>query len=109
MRRRGRDHDAGVANLDAPDPMMQCQPDARPALRDLVRDALERLERQRFVRFVLQILDAPADVVIPDETEKRRDRAVRAASAVAAGTAAIERLERQRRRPDGQERESSPV
>ena len=47
--------------------------------RDLAGDPLERLQRQRLVRLVLQISDAPARVVVAHQAEKRDDRAVRAA------------------------------
>ena len=79
--RGGRcDGDAGVADLDPSGPVVQRQPDAGPARRDFVGDPLERAQRQRFVRLVLQVLHAPADVVVAHQTEKRRDRPVRSVS-----------------------------
>ena len=56
--------------------MMQGHARARPALLDLGHDPLERLQRERLVRFVLQISNASADVVVADKPEKRHHCAV---------------------------------
>src|SRR3989442_7939591 len=56
--------------------MVQRQPDVRPPLVNLRADALERLQRERRVGFVLQISDAASDVVVAHETQERHDRAV---------------------------------
>ena len=76
MRRGDRYCDAGIADLDSSDAMVQRQPGARPSCGHLGGDALERVQRQRLVRFVLQMRDAAADVVIPHQPEEGRDGAI---------------------------------
>ena len=56
----------GPGGFDADDPR------AGPAVRDFGRDALERLQRERLVRLVLQISDAAPQVVVAHEAQKRR-------------------------------------
>jgi hypothetical protein len=80
MRRPRRDGHARFADLEAADAMMQRQSRARPSFLSLVRDSLERFERERLVRLVLQISNAAAGVVIANEAEKRDDRSVRSGS-----------------------------
>ena len=86
--------------------MVQRQPHARPAPARFVGNALERLERQRLVRFVLQIPDAPALVVVAHQAEKRHDRAV--AASVRAATAADTSGSSASGRADGQKRSRHP-
>src|SRR6185503_11585037 len=52
--------------------------DARvgPRLSRLIDDAIEGTNGQRLVRFIFEILDAAALVVIAHQADKRRDRAV---------------------------------
>ena len=77
MRRSRRDGDTGLADLEAAGAVMQRQPHARPAFADLGSDPLECRSRQRLVHFVLQIVHAPPEVVVPDQPQERRDRPIR--------------------------------
>jgi len=45
--------------------VVQCQFDIRPPRLDFGVDALERPQRERFVRFVFKISDAPAGILVP--------------------------------------------
>ncbi len=76
MRGRRGNGDAGLPDLEPAHAMMQRQTDGRPPVRDLGRNALERPPRERFVRFVLEISDAPAQVAVPDQAQKCRHGAV---------------------------------
>ena len=85
--------------------MMQGQPNAWPAALDLRRNPLERPPRKRLVRFVLEISDASAHVVVAHQTKKRRHSAVDPnAVPLALGHRGHQRLERQRLRADRQKR-----
>ena len=64
--------------------------------RDLGRDPLERLQRQRLVRLVLEIPDAPPEVVVAHQAEKRHDRAVAPPARRRRGDRRDERLELER-------------
>jgi hypothetical protein len=76
MRGGRRYCDAGVADFDPPDAMMERQTHAWPAHRDLARDPLEGTQRQRFIRFVLEVTHGAAQVAIAHQAEERHYCAV---------------------------------
>src|SRR6185295_15512149 len=87
------------------DPVVQREPRARPPLGDLRGNPIERLQCQRLVRLVLQISDAPADVMVAHQAEKRDDRSVGPAVGPAGGGERCRHgLDLERRRSDREER-----
>ena len=74
-RARGDRH-AGLADLQASDPVIDRQPRAGPALGGLVADPLERLQRECVEALVVQEQHLPAGVVIPNQADERGDGAV---------------------------------
>ena len=68
--------------------------------------ALERRERQRLVRLVLEILHLPTDVVVPDQSQERGDRTVGPGRLATFRDGGYERFERERLGADRQQRYS---
>ncbi len=55
----GDDHDARLADLQPPDPMVNRDHRVRPVAADLLLDLAERRQRQRLERFVFEVTHAP--------------------------------------------------
>src|SRR5207237_843462 len=74
--RGGRDDDdAGVADLEPADAMVNRDERARPLGADFRFDAREGLPRQRLERLVLEVPHAAALVRRPHDADERRNRA----------------------------------
>ncbi len=74
MRRRCRDGNTRFADLEPANPMMDRECRGRPMAADFVDDTGERPLGERLIRFVNEMLNAPALIVIAHKTEKGRDR-----------------------------------
>src|SRR5580704_16748287 len=66
---RGND-DAGVANRQGSNPVVDREPYRRPFRGGLAADLLERLDSQRLVRFVLEARDAAVLIVVAHDPDK---------------------------------------
>ena len=108
--RRGRCYcDAGAADFDSPGAMMNPETDAGPARCGLRDNPFERPNRQRIVGLIFEMTNDAADVVIPDQPEKRRDSAVGPGRGAAVRDGGNQRLELQRSRANRQERDGHDV
>ena len=75
MRRRGGNHDAGFADLDPADPMMDRESNVGPAFPRFVGNPAERSDRERSVRLIVEPPHRASSVVVPNGTDECRDRA----------------------------------
>jgi hypothetical protein len=75
VRRRDDDGDARLADLEPADPVVNRDERAWPVPVDFAFDPLEDLHRQRAVRLVFQVPDAPTLMHRADRADKRAQRA----------------------------------
>jgi hypothetical protein len=109
VRRRRGDRHARFADRDAADAMVNRELRPWPSLHGLRRDPLERFDRERLERFVVEPLHALARVVIADQPDEAGDRAITVARNRGSDRGRIERRARHGKAGSGRHHFSIPA